>query len=185
MDWPKKSTQSWLWFTVSSHYPSCLIALVHLHLVLLHPYAQCQLLFHSVHCLERTPVPHHQGWVLVISLVFLQHFCLLLGRTLAARRAFLQQTTRNFPQCPHSQDLPPDCPVTAWGSWHISCLMHRLCPNSSEGRIITYSLALVNSFFFFHIFGIRIIFALCFCRATRKGGFFSWRHWVLLHVGEP
>lgn len=149
MDWPKKSTQSWLWFTESSHYPSCLIALVHLHLVLLHPYAQCQLLFHSVHCLERTPVPHHQGWVLVVSLVFLQHFCLLLGRTLAARRAFLQQTTRNFPQCPHSQDLPPDCPVTAWGSWHISCLMHRLCPNSSEERIITYSLALVNSFFFF------------------------------------
>lgn len=158
MDWPKKSTQSWLWFTVSSHYPSCWIALVHLYLVLLHPYARCQLLFRSVHRLERTPVPHHQGRVLAISLVFLQHFCLLLGRTLAARRAFLQQTTRNFPQRPHSQDLPPDCLVTACGSWHISCPTRRLCPNSSEGRMVTYSLALVNFLQFPVCFGFFLPF---------------------------
>ena len=51
---------------VSSHYPSCRITFVHLYLVLLHPYARCQLLFHSVHCSERTPVSHRRGCVLVL-----------------------------------------------------------------------------------------------------------------------
>lgn len=114
------------------------------------------LLYHSsssstqhTHPLERTPVPHHKGCVLVVFLVFLQHFCLLLCLTVAARHAFLQQTTCHFPQHPYSQDKPPECLVKALGLFFFSSL----------------------PVLFFLV--IRIIFALCFCRATDKEGWFD------------
>lgn len=57
------------------------------------------------HPLEKTPEPHLKRCVLVVSLDSLQHFCLLLSLTLAARHSFLQQTT-SLPSAPYSQHVP-------------------------------------------------------------------------------
>lgn len=57
------------------------------------------------HPLEKTPEPHLKLCVLVVSLDSLQHFCLLLSLTLAARHSFLQQTT-SLPSAPYSQHVP-------------------------------------------------------------------------------
>lgn len=113
------------------------------------PHSNCTSPQHT-HPLERTPVPHLKGCVLVVSLVFLQHFCLVLCLTPAARCAFLQQTTCHLPQHPYSQDVPPEFLFKALGL-----------------GFFFPSLPLQ----FFPV--IRIIFALCFCRATDKEGEFD------------
>ena len=102
--------------------------------------------------------------------------------------------------------------LTAWsqfgtpGSWHSSCPTSKLCPSSSEERMVTYSLTLMNflqfpvwvvfSFFFFFFFFFFFSFFSCvwrkdylcfmFLQSHPQERFVSWqRPWALLHVGEP
>ena len=106
---------------MSSHYPSCRITFVHLYLVLLHPYARCQLLFHSVHCSERTPVSHHRGCVLVL-LGFPSTFLPASGSHISCQTC--------IPPANHMQ-LPSAPIVTRLASWLSGHSLGLLAPSTS------------------------------------------------------
>lgn len=155
MDWPKKLTQLWVRF-MSNHCQSCWITLAPFYLVLLHPYVPSQLHFHTAHHpLEKTPVAHCKGSVLVVSLVFLQHFCLLLFSfnifvcfTLSAR-CIPPANNRSLPSAPLFTRCTSWIPVQSFGFGFFSPLPLQ----------------------FFLV--VRIIFTLCFRRATDKEGWFD------------
>lgn len=167
MDWPMKLTQLWVRF-MSNHCQSCWITLAPFYLVLLHPYVPSQLHFHTAHHpLEKTPVAHCKGSVLVVSLVFLQHFCLLLFSfnifvcfTLSAR-CIPPANNRSLPSAPLFTRCTSWIPVQSFGFGFFSLSTPPVFPCCKD-----------------YLYSV-------FSQSHRQGRLVWQWLWVFLHVAEP